>query len=664
MNAVITNAHHSYPMITNPNDSLILIVEDDVDYANTVSVILYSKGYQPAVATTGWEAIEKIKEQPPAVLLLDLKLPDTDGIKLLPRLKALVPDTEVIILTGYATVDTAVQALHLGAFAYLQKPCTSERLFLTIENALIHRRYRLFPPAMVFGKLLLNSSLPVIGFNPESGTVLFTNQAFNQLFNIPPDEQLLPRVIHLFFPGNENKIVQHLRRLRSENTAVTELLISDPSGTSRCYLLFSFLSSAEAIFSVPNTQPTATAILVDITQHHNEKLAYRRTAEYLQAIWKNIAAGVAIIDNHFTFQEVNPHFARFYQTTPAALTGKKCYKIVHNFNQPCRYYGENCPIFNSLVSGTVSRVEHHHRDPEGKIHFIETKVAPLHDENGTVVAFIAIYSDLTDITVAYEQLNQQTEELKKANMELLRLSAAKDEFIATVSHELRTPLTTIVEIINLFNDGSLGPLSEKQKHFLKAARRNSSRLTKIINDLLDLAKIQSQSFPIQPAIFNISQVINELAEAFTSSIQEKKISLTVSLPSQPLLVYADEEHIRRVLFNLLSNAIKFTDHGWVRLTAAVEDGVALVTVADSGVGIPESEQPHIFEKFHQAHSQVGSRPPGTGLGLAISRELILLNRGKIWFKSVPDQGTSFFFTVPLFSPNASQTQNLQGETNG
>ncbi|MGQ9678813.1 MAG: response regulator, partial [bacterium] len=158
----------------------ILIVDDEIDFASTLSTILTTKGYHPVIANSGWEAMNLLKETKPDIVLVDLKLPDTNGIKLLPKIKKQVPDAEIVILTGHATVETAIQALHEGAFGYLRKPCSPDRLFLTLENALL-RRHNSSSSLIVFGELLFQSPLPALTFDPETGAILNFNPAYLNL---------------------------------------------------------------------------------------------------------------------------------------------------------------------------------------------------------------------------------------------------------------------------------------------------------------------------------------------------------------------------------------------------------------------------------------------------------------------------------------------------
>jgi len=295
-------------------------------------------------------------------------------------------------------------------------------------------------------------------------------------------------------------------------------------------------------------------------------------------------------------------------------------------------------------------------------------MTPLRDESGTVISFVAMYMDFTKIKQAQEEsdaksrqletlnlelagqgrkLSVQAEELSRANAELVRLAAAKDDFVSVVSHELRTPLTAISEGINLVADGSLGATTDGQHRFLDLARRNCARLTELIDDLLDLSKIEAGRMDVRRSRTDLAQMLIETRDVFAAAARDKGLSIDAFGVESPAFVHADERMIRRVLSNLVSNAVKFTDRGSIRLTLHSGIGQVRIEVADTGIGIPAAEHARIFEKFHQVCQGTRPRPPGTGLGLALSRQMIEMNSGRISFESSEGRGSTFRFTLPL-----------------
>ncbi|MGQ9677748.1 MAG: PAS domain-containing sensor histidine kinase, partial [bacterium] len=507
--------------------------------------------------------------------------------------------------------------------------------------------------------------LPALTFDPETGAILNFNPSYHKLV---AGSTYPTATVNIFFLLNkeEKKLNSYLNKLKTNTTAA--ILVKITSGNLiRYYRLLSFLN--------PRNNSRALGLMIDITEQCQSEIDFRRRTESFLSIWENLATGVAIVDSQYTIQQANPWFARFYQTTPETLKGKKCHQLVHGLSHPCYLYGETCPIVNVLASGTVFRTKHQHLTPDGIVRYIETTVAPLHDENDTIIAFLMIHNDFTEIKLAQqaaeeknrelEKLNEETqlqaEELKNANSELLRLSSAKDEFISTVSHELRTPLTVIAEVLNLLIDKTAGPIAEKQHQLLSVAHRNCSRLSTLINNLLDMSKLEINKIHVHPEEFDICLLIDEVKKSLSPVADQKGLSLTTVMSSEPIIVYADEKHIHRVLINLVGNAIKFTDQGRVTISVQRKETEAIVSVCDTGIGIPENEQPNIFEKFYQAHHYTGFRMPGTGLGLAITKKLLELNNSKIGLDSKPGVGSCFFFSLPLAGELASKIKKHESE---
>ncbi len=225
----------------------------------------------------------------------------------------------------------------------------------------------------------------------------------------------------------------------------------------------------------------------------------------------------------------------------------------------------------------------------------------------------------------------------------------KNEFISTVSHELRTPLSITREGISLIMDRITGEINEKQEELLGTAMSNIDRLARIINDLLDVSKIESGKLELKRGKIDIFNLINQIKSTFEHKIKEKGLDLRISYPREGLLAYADEDRINQVYINLINNAIKFTEKGYIELLVIEKEKEVECIVADTGIGISKEDMPRLFSKFQQFGRTAGPGDKGTGLGLSIVKSLIEMHGGKIETRSSLNKGTVFTFTIPKYS---------------
>jgi signal transduction histidine kinase len=289
---------------------------------------------------------------------------------------------------------------------------------------------------------------------------------------------------------------------------------------------------------------------------------------------------------------------------------------------------------------------------------VEISLSPASTEEGFRVT--AIIRDTTERHMAEERLRKVQEdytqrlaeansELEMTNRELERANRLKSEFLASMSHELRTPLHTIIGFSELLGEQLEGPLTEKQQRFVQHIHKDSLHLLELINDVLDISKIEADRLELRPEAFDFTALIAE-SLASVRSLAEAKSQNLETATDVPTAVDADRLRIKQILVNLLSNAIKFTPEGGrIGLDARVQDSFVVVSISDTGVGIPLEEHESIFDKFHQVGATTKGVREGTGLGLAITKRLVEQHGGSIWVKSKPDQGSTFSFTLPMNS---------------
>ncbi|RME32990.1 MAG: response regulator, partial [Thermoflexia bacterium] len=225
---------------------------------------------------------------------------------------------------------------------------------------------------------------------------------------------------------------------------------------------------------------------------------------------------------------------------------------------------------------------------------------------------------------------------------------AKSEFISTVSHELRTPMTSIKGYADLLALGMAGPLSDQQKHFIQIIRNNAERMVALVNDLLDISRIESGRLQLELRALYIHEVVDQVVTALQPRAQNKNLILTVDVSRDLPPVWGDSNRVAQILTNLISNAIQYTPPGGrITVSARASGDMLEVSVADTGIGISKEDQKKIFDRFFRANDPLVQETPGTGLGLPITASLVQMHGGQIWVESELGEGSTFTFTLPL-----------------
>jgi PAS domain S-box-containing protein len=268
---------------------------------------------------------------------------------------------------------------------------------------------------------------------------------------------------------------------------------------------------------------------------------------------------------------------------------------------------------------------------------VEISLSPLETERASLVI-----SSIRDIS----ERKRFEKELREKNLALEQADRAKDQFLASMSHELRTPLHTVIGFAELLAEELKGPLNDDQKRFANHIIRDSRHLLDLINDILDLSKIEAGGLELRREVFDGGSAIEEVLSSVRPLAQAKLIRIDTNIePVSPL--DADRLRFKQILYNLLSNAIKFTPVGGnVELDARFHDSETEISVRDSGIGIPEEAHESVFNKFHQVSSTTRGVREGTGLGLTITRALVEHHGGRIRLQSALGEGSCFTFTIP------------------
>lgn len=279
---------------------------------------------------------------------------------------------------------------------------------------------------------------------------------------------------------------------------------------------------------------------------------------------------------------------------------------------------------------------------------VEISLSPLQTDHGLLVT--SAIRDITD--------RKKTElALRDKNSELERANKAKDSFLASMSHELRTPLNGIIGFAEFLSDGKPGAVNAKQKEYLEDILNSGQHLLHLINDILDIVKIQAGKLELNPEIFRLGDVIQEVRAGVRPISQNKHIQVQVEVSQGLDAVRLDKQRMTQILYNLLSNALKFTDEaGTVGITAELEGSLHFrLSVRDSGIGIKPEDIKRLFKEFEQLEGGTDRRFGGTGLGLALTRKIVELQGGTIHVESELGSGSTFSVILPLVYRETAET---------
>jgi PAS domain S-box-containing protein len=449
-------------------------------------------------------------------------------------------------------------------------------------------------------------------------------------------------------------------QLHSLPAGVTELLLTRKDGTSVDVECF----AAPWQDSAGNTQGTL-AIVTEVGRHWAERELARVKQELVQVTeearseiqverrFRELleAAPDAIIevDREGRILLMNLATEKLFGYHRQELLGQPVEVLVPDALRPGHSQHRsgywNHPATRPMGTGLAL----HGRRKDGSNIPVEISLSPVKSEDGFRVT--AIIRDITERKQAESQIREMqhtyTQELESRNREIERANQLKSEFLASMSHELRTPLHTIIGFAELLKEELEGPLNQKQQRFLSHIHTDSQHLLALINDVLDISKIESGRLELRREAFDVAAAVEETLASVRPQGATKSIVIETGL-SIPSAVYADRLRFKQILFNLLSNAVKFTPNGGsISVDGRLRDNFLEMSVRDTGVGIPKEHHEAVFDKFYQVGATTKGVREGTGLGLAITRTLVEEHGGRITLESEPGQGSCFTFTIAL-----------------
>jgi len=402
-------------------------------------------------------------------------------------------------------------------------------------------------------------------------------------------------------------------------------------------------------------------IAKDITERKAAEAALKESESKFRILVEQSLVGVYIIQDGL-FKYVNPRFAEIFGYTPEEITLVKSPRDLT--------LQEDWPIVEESIrrreSGEVEKLHYTFRGVTkqgGTIHL------EIHGSNTMYegkLAGIGVLTDITERLTAQEELvkrSQQMATLRQAMAQADEVSRLKSEFLANMSHELRTPLNAVIGLSQVLQDGTYGQMTPKQAEYLDGINQSGKHLLSLINDILDLSKIEAGKEQLELAEFSMANLLKNSFMLVKEKALKHGIELVLDIGPEIGNFYADERRVKQILFNLLSNSVKFTGPGGKVGLRAYQDRLAMaITVWDTGIGIPKDKQHLLFQPFQMVDNSLSKKHEGTGLGLVLIKRLVEMHGGTVSFESNEGEGTSFTVLLPDRTPEMTGRHETPADT--
>ena len=473
----------------------------------------------------------------------------------------------------------------------------------------------------------LTLSLDMVCIAGLDGYFRRLNPAFERTLGFSNDELLADPFLSFVHPEDQASTLLEVEKLATGISTIRfENRYRCKDGSYR-WLAWTCAPADGQLYAVPR----------DITEQRLIDAALRLREQAIGAASDGIIISDPMLPDN-PIIDVNPAFERLTGYTAAEVVGRNCRFLQGPETDPAAIQ-EIRRLIGEQQAGRVTLLNYR---KDGTTFWNSISLAPVFDPMGQLRNFVGVQ---TDVSETY-RIERVLTEAKEAAEETSRL---KSSFLSTMSHELRTPMTSIKGYVELLLDGEVGDLTAEQRSFLGVVSANTDRLAMLINDVLDLSKIEAGRMEITPEAVDLARIVAQVGAELEPLAAAKGLAFGIDIPTRLPVIDADPLRIHQIILNLAANAVKFTDAGRVAVAVHVVDDRIEVAVSDTGIGIAAESLAYIFDEFRQADDGVTRRFGGTGLGLSISSKLAKLHGGAITVTSVLGAGSTFTLHLPVVS---------------
>ncbi|MGD0597803.1 MAG: PAS domain S-box protein [Sedimentisphaerales bacterium] len=575
------------------------------------------------------EGLNLLKTKQYDVLLLDLGLPDSNGIETVQSVCKFNFNVPIVVLTGLENEETGLEAIKSGASDYLVKgPAMETSLVRTALYAIERKKVaeKLHESQQML-QLVMNSIPQAIFWKDRNLAYLGCNPVFARHAGLSSPEKVIGKTDY-DMPWRKEETESYRQcdqRVMENNTGEYHITESQlQAGGKQAWLDTNKVplhNSEENVVGVLGTYE-------DVTERRQAERALQIAEERYRTIFENSAVAIMMADD----QERLISWNKFTEQLLGMTKDDLHLKPVRSLYPEDAW--DKIRTHEVRQKGIQSHLETQMLKKNGEVIEVDVSLSVLKDPDGHITGSIGVIRDITD--------------RKEADKKVKEAMDLKSQFISTVSHELRTPLTIIKEDIALIMDGAAGRVKSKQKEILEIAQRNIDRLARLINDVLDFQKLQSGRAKFNMQDNNINNVIETVYSTMAGAVKKKGVELQLAIDNTLPKVTFDNDKMIQVLTNLVSNAMKFTDKGSITISTRKIENAIRISVIDTGCGMKPEDLPKLFQQFQQLNSS-NRKTGGTGLGLAISKDIIEKHGGRIWVESEFGKGTTMHFLLPIKS---------------